>query len=41
MSLLRPSLHDGDRLEIAGALVRLKVNGRARRVSLRLDRTRR
>ena len=41
MSLLRPSLHDGDRLEVAGALVRLKVNGRARRVSLRLDRTRR
>jgi len=32
---------DGDRLEVAGAAVRLKVNGRARRVSLRLDRTRR
>ena len=41
MSLLRPSLRDGDRLEVAGAVVRLKVNGRARRVSLRLDRTRR
>ena len=32
---------DGDRLEVAGAAVRLKVNHRARRVSLRLDRTRR
>ena len=32
---------DGDRLEVAGAAVRLKVNGRARRVSLRLDRARR
>jgi predicted metal-dependent hydrolase len=43
MSLLSrtPTLADGDRLEIAGAPVRLKVNRRARRVSLRLDRTRR
>lgn len=41
MSLLGPSLADGDRLEVAGASVRLKVNRRARRVSLRLDRTRR
>lgn len=42
MSLLgRPSHADGDRLEVAGAPVRLKVNRRARRVSLRLDRTRR
>jgi predicted metal-dependent hydrolase len=42
MSLLgRPSLADGDRLDVAGAPVRLKVNRRARRVSLRLDRTRR
>jgi predicted metal-dependent hydrolase len=32
---------DGDRLEVAGSPVRLKVNRRARRVSLRLDRTRR
>ncbi|MFL5297347.1 MAG: M48 family metallopeptidase [Phenylobacterium sp.] len=32
---------DGDRLEVAGAPVTLKVNRRARRVSLRLDRTRR
>src|SRR5690242_15221900 len=30
---------DGDRLEVAGAPVTLKVNRRARRVSLRLDRT--
>ena len=42
MSLLgRPALSDGDRLEVAGAAVRLKVDRRARRVSLRLDRTRR
>jgi predicted metal-dependent hydrolase len=42
MSLFgRPALADGDRLEVAGAAVRLKVNRRARRVSLRLDRTRR
>jgi len=32
---------DGDRLEVAGTAVTLKVNRRARRVSLRLDRTRR
>jgi predicted metal-dependent hydrolase len=32
---------DGDRLEVAGTAVTLKVNQRARRVSLRLDRTRR
>lgn len=42
MSLLgRSQLSDGDRLDVAGAAVRLKVNRRARRVSLRLDRTRR
>jgi predicted metal-dependent hydrolase len=43
MNLLSRStpFSDGDRLEIAGASVRLKVNRRARRVSLRLDRTRR
>lgn len=34
-------LTDGDRLEVAGAVVTLRVNRRARRVSLRLDRTRR
>jgi predicted metal-dependent hydrolase len=34
-------LSDGDRLEVAGTPVTLKVNRRARRVSLRLDRTRR
>jgi hypothetical protein len=41
MSPFGRSLSDGDRLEVAGAPVRLKVNRRARRVSLRLDRTRR
>ena len=41
MSLFRPTLNDGDRLDVAGSAVRLKVNPRARRVSLRLDRTRR
>lgn len=41
MSLFGRSLADGDRLEVAGATVRLKVHRRARRVSLRLDRTRR
>jgi len=35
------SFADGDRLEVAGAVVRLKVHRRARRVSLRLDRARR
>lgn len=41
MSLFGRTLADGDRLEVAGAVVRLKVHARARRVSLRLDRTRR
>jgi len=41
MSRFGRSLADGDRLEVAGAVVTLKVNRRARRVSLRLDRTRR
>ncbi len=42
MSLFgRQSFTDGDHLEVAGAPVRLKINRRARRVSLRLDRTRR
>ncbi|HET6970256.1 MAG TPA: M48 family metallopeptidase [Phenylobacterium sp.] len=41
MSPFGRSLSDGDRLEVAGAPVRLKVNRRARRVSLRLDRTKR
>ncbi|MFI4975628.1 MAG: M48 family metallopeptidase [Caulobacterales bacterium] len=40
--LFRPNRHaDGDVIDVAGAPVRLKVNARARRVSLRLDRTRR
>jgi predicted metal-dependent hydrolase len=41
MSLFGRPLADGDRLDVAGAVVRLKVHTRARRVSLRLDRTRR
>lgn len=41
MSLFGRSLADGDRLEVAGTAVTLRVNRRARRVSLRLDRTRR
>jgi len=41
MSLFGRAFADGDRLEVAGAPVTLKVNRRARRVSLRLDRTRR
>jgi predicted metal-dependent hydrolase len=41
MSLFGRSFTDGDRLDVAGAAVRLKVNRRARRVSLRLDRTKR
>jgi predicted metal-dependent hydrolase len=41
MSLFGRAFADGDRLEVAGAVVRLKVHARARRVSLRLDRTRR
>lgn len=31
---------DGDRLDVAGCPVRLKVDGRARRISLRVDRAR-
>jgi predicted metal-dependent hydrolase len=38
MALFSPKHADGDRLQIAGASVRLRVNPRARRVSLRLDR---
>lgn len=41
MSPFGRPLVDGDRLEVAGAVVTLKINRRARRVSLRLDRTRR
>src|SRR5687768_3482018 len=40
MALFSPKHADGDRLEIAGASVRLRVNPRARNVSLRLDRAR-
>jgi predicted metal-dependent hydrolase len=42
MSFFRgPSFNHGDRLEVDGAPVRLAVNPRARRVSLRLDRSKR
>jgi len=41
MSLFGRAHADGDRLTVAGAVVRLKIHNRARRVSLRLDRTRR
>lgn len=41
MSPFGPAFADGDRLEVAGAVVRLKVHRGARRVSLRLDRARR
>jgi predicted metal-dependent hydrolase len=41
MSVFGRSFSDGDRLEVAGTPVTLRVNRRARRVSLRLDRTRR
>jgi len=41
MSLFGRVPADGDRLEVAGAAVTLRVNRRAHRVSLRLDRTRR
>lgn len=41
MSPFGRAFSDGDRLEVAGAVVRLRVHRRALRVSLRLDRTRR
>jgi len=41
MSLFGRTFSDGDCLEVDGHRVRLKVHARARRVSLRLDRTRR
>lgn len=41
MTLFGRAFADGDRLEVAGAVVRLRVHSRARRVSLRLDRTKR
>ncbi len=41
VTLFRQPLADGDRFELGGSVVCLKVNRRARRVSLRLDRTRR
>ncbi|MDP3300142.1 MAG: SprT family zinc-dependent metalloprotease [Phenylobacterium sp.] len=41
MSPFGRTFADGDRIEIAGAVIRLKVHARARRISLRLDRSRR
>jgi predicted metal-dependent hydrolase len=41
MNLWGRKVADGDRLDIAGATVRLRVDGRARRISLRIDRARR
>lgn len=41
MSLFGRAFADGDRLDVAGVVVRLKVHSRARRVSLRLDRSKR
>lgn len=42
MNLFNPQRYaDGDRLDVGGADVRLRVDGRARRVSLRLDAARR
>lgn len=41
MSLFGRAFADGDRLDVAGTPVTLRVNQRSRRVSLRLDRTRR
>lgn len=41
MSPFGRTFSDGDRIEIAGTVIRLSVHARARRVSLRLDRSRR
>ena len=41
MTLFRDHYADGERLEIGGVLVRLRVSRRARRISLRIDRARR
>lgn len=41
MNLFRPTYNHGDRLEADGHPIRLTVNPRARRVSLRVDRVRR
>ncbi|SFK17269.1 M48 family metallopeptidase [Caulobacter sp. UNC279MFTsu5.1] len=39
MNLFRPQRYaDGDQLDVRGCAVRLKVDGRARRISLRVDR---
>ena len=41
MNLFRPRHGDGERLDVGGLPVRLKVEPRARRLSLRIDRARR
>lgn len=41
MSLFRPALKPDDVIEVGGRPVRLRVNARARRISLRVDPTRR
>lgn len=41
MRLFAPRLADGQSVDVGGLSVRLKVNGRARRISLRVDRLRR
>ncbi|HEY5072296.1 MAG TPA: SprT family zinc-dependent metalloprotease [Caulobacteraceae bacterium] len=41
MALFGQRHQDGERIEIAGLTVRLSVNARARRISLRIDRVRR
>jgi predicted metal-dependent hydrolase len=41
MSLWGRKIADGDRLEVAGCVVRLRVDGRAQRISIRIDRARR
>jgi hypothetical protein len=37
MRLFAPALADGERVEVDGLIVRLRVNGRSRRVSIRID----
>ena len=41
IGLFRKAFADGDRIEVAGVGVRLRVSGRARRISLRVDLARR
>ena len=41
MSLFRPRYVDGQAIDVGGLVVRLKVSGRARRITLKVDRVRR